>query len=177
MAVHVSKELEKIIAYAKEEAMRTGCYAIVTDHLLLGILRHSENDAARALASLGADGRSLKKMLEDSLRSGIDIPFSDFDNIHLSRDAQNTLNMTMLEASMSGRGEAGPRELLLAICRSVPAPGKLHLERLGITHGSLEAYFKAAVAESEEKPAASGQVRKMKPFTVRFVMNGPKICS
>ena len=38
MELRISDQLHSIINYSREEAMRTGCYGIAPDHLLLGIL-------------------------------------------------------------------------------------------------------------------------------------------
>ena len=45
MQLQVSGELNNIINYAREEAMRTGSYGIGTDHLYLGVIRDAENKA------------------------------------------------------------------------------------------------------------------------------------
>lgn len=43
MQVTLSEEINSIVSYARDEAMRTGSYVIETDHLLLGLLRHADN--------------------------------------------------------------------------------------------------------------------------------------
>ena len=43
MEIRISEELNSIINYAREEAMRTGSYGIGPDHLFLGIIRHGDN--------------------------------------------------------------------------------------------------------------------------------------
>ena len=55
MEIKVSEELNGIIKYAVEEAMRTGSYGIGPDHLFLGIIRHEESAPSRALQGLGID--------------------------------------------------------------------------------------------------------------------------
>ena len=50
MKMRIAEELNDIVKYAREEAMRTGSYGIGVDHLMLGLLRHAENNACRALA-------------------------------------------------------------------------------------------------------------------------------
>ena len=49
MEIKISDELNTIIGYAREEALRTGSYGIGPDHLFLGIIRHADNDACRTL--------------------------------------------------------------------------------------------------------------------------------
>ena len=62
MQTQVSQEVLRILAYAKEEAMRTGDYSISPDHILLGILRHTDNDACRILEALGVDLEEMKNV-------------------------------------------------------------------------------------------------------------------
>ena len=38
MEIKVTEELNRIINYAREEAMRTGSYGIGPDHLMLGLI-------------------------------------------------------------------------------------------------------------------------------------------
>ena len=67
MEIRISDQLNSIINYSREEAMRTGSYGIAPDHLLLGILRHRENSAADALLGVGTDLEELKQFIETEL--------------------------------------------------------------------------------------------------------------
>ena len=61
MEIKISDQLNGIIKYAREEAMRTGSYGIGPDHLFLGLIRHEDNTAFRALRDLGLDPEELKQ--------------------------------------------------------------------------------------------------------------------
>jgi len=52
MEIRISDELNDIIRYARDEAMRTGSYGIGPDHLFLGVLRHGDNAAFRTVTGL-----------------------------------------------------------------------------------------------------------------------------
>ena len=67
MQLQLSNELNDILSYAREEAMRLGNYIISTDHLILGMIRHNENITIEALASLGANMAQLKAHLEEAV--------------------------------------------------------------------------------------------------------------
>ena len=69
MQLQLSNELNDILTYAKEEAMRLGNYTVSTDHLVLGILRHGENTTVELLARLGANTAELKAYLEDAAQA------------------------------------------------------------------------------------------------------------
>ena len=96
MEMKISDELNLIVRYAREEAMRTGSYGIGTDHLVLGILRHADNNACRALRGLGADPEEMKQFIDVHIFRQGSIPYSDIDQVVLSRSAQSLLNLTIL---------------------------------------------------------------------------------
>ena len=55
MEIKISDELNNIIRYAREEAMRTGSYGIGPDHLFLGMMRQGDNEACKVLINMGVD--------------------------------------------------------------------------------------------------------------------------
>ena len=75
MEIKISKELNIIINFARDEAMRTGSYGISPDHLLLGIIRHRENAAAESLQGLSVDLEALKQAIDENIRTDKYIPF------------------------------------------------------------------------------------------------------
>ena len=74
MDIKVSDELNGIIGYAREEALRTGSYGIGPDHLFLGIIRHAENPAAATLKGLDVDTDQLKKFIDSRIFTSEQIP-------------------------------------------------------------------------------------------------------
>lgn len=97
--------------------MRTGNYGIGADHLILGLLRHANNDAYRAMVDCGVDTARLKQLIDNKITTNEDIPFSQLENISLSRSAQNIVSLTLLEARRDDSVECTPVHLLLAIVR------------------------------------------------------------
>lgn len=57
-------ELNQILSFAREEAMRLGSYTVTGDHLLLAMIRHQENDAYEVLAMLDLHLWQLKNLIE-----------------------------------------------------------------------------------------------------------------
>ena len=76
MEISISDELNSIINFSREEAMRTGCYGIAPDHLYLGILRHKENTGADALRGLGIDLGEMKEFIDGKIFTNEHIPYS-----------------------------------------------------------------------------------------------------
>ncbi|MCQ2158765.1 MAG: hypothetical protein MJY43_02950 [Bacteroidales bacterium] len=139
----VSARLNTVLQYARDEAMRTGCLAISTDHLLLGLLRDRENDACATLSALGVDLDDLKSVLESRLFSPRMVSFDDAASMQMARNAQNTLNLTVVEAEIAGSSELGVCHLLLAISNSALAACQDYFRSLGIDHASISSYMKA----------------------------------
>ena len=118
MEIKISEELNAIINYARQEAMRTGSYGIGPDHLFLGILRHEDNTACRVLSHLDTDLEEFKQFIDSKIFTNESIPYSEAEHITFSRGAQNVLSITVLEASRSGSRTASSQHLLLGLCRS-----------------------------------------------------------
>jgi len=141
MQLQVSEDLTRIIAYAREEAMRTGSYGIGPDHLFLGIIRHEDNSAFKTLQSLGVEPTDLKTFIDQRIFTNETIPYEQIDHISFSRQAQNVLSITVMEASRLKSAEARPEHLLLALCRTTESYGQVYLRSHGIDYGRLLAYM------------------------------------
>ena len=141
MEIRISDQLNSIINYSREEAMRTGSYGIAPDHLLLGILRHREKAAVDALLGVGTDLNELKQFIDSHIFTNEHIPYSEIENVSFSRGAQNVLSFTILEATKVRCKEAGPQHLLLAICRAAGSYGSSYLRDTGVDYGYIFRYL------------------------------------
>lgn len=141
MEIRVSEELNNIINYAREEAMRTGSYGIGPDHLFLGIIRHEENAACAALKGLGTELESMKKFIDSRIFTNENIPYSELEHITFSRGAQNVLSLTIMEATRLKCPEARPQHLLLALCRTTGSYGQAYLRNIGVDYGRTLTYM------------------------------------
>lgn len=159
MEIKISDELNDIIRYARDEAMRTGSYGIGPDHLFLGILRHGENAACKVIVGLGVDTDGFKRFIDSHIFTNEPIPYSESDKISFSRYAQNVLSITVLEASRQGVSEAGSLHLLLALCRTTENYGQAYLRQHGVDYGRLLGYMRdegllSSVPGPEDEPGA-----------------------
>ena len=141
MEIRISGELNDIIRYAKDEAMRTGSYGIGPDHLFLGVLRHGDNAAFRTVTGLGIDADNFKRFIDSHIFTNEPIPFAESDKISFTRYAQNVLSITVLEASKQGVDEANSLHLLLALCRTTENYGQAYLRQHGVDYGRLLSYM------------------------------------
>lgn len=141
MEIKISDDLNSIINYAREEAMRTGSYGIGPDHLFLGILRHYDNEACKALVYLGTNVESMKTFIDSRIFTNEQIPYSELEHITFSRAAQNILSLTIMEATKLRCNEAGAQHLLLALCRTTGSYGVAYLRNIGIDYGRILSYL------------------------------------
>ncbi|MBR6362597.1 MAG: ATP-dependent Clp protease ATP-binding subunit [Bacteroidales bacterium] len=156
MDITVSEELNGIIGYAREEAMRTGCYGIGPDHLFLGIIRHSENVAANTLRGIDVDTDQLKKFIDSRVFTNEHIPYEELEHITFSRGAQNVLSLTIMEATRSGSREASSQHLLLALCRTTGSYGQAFLRSVGVDYSRILSYL-------QKNGLLGGQPKKQQP--------------
>ncbi len=141
MQLQVSDDLNAVIKYAREEAMRTGSYGIGPDHLFLGIIRHEENAAFQAIRSLGVEPADMKTYIDGHIFTNETIPYEHLESIAFSRQTQNVLNIAFMEAARLKSPAAMPQHLLLALCRMTESYGQVFLRSHGIDYGRLLAYF------------------------------------
>ena len=159
MQLQVSEDLNLVIKYAREEAMRTGSYGIGPDHLFLGIIRQEENAAFRTLQSLGVEPADLKTFIDQRIVTGETLPYEQLDHIAFSRQSQNVLSITVMEASRLKSPLAQPQHLLLALCRTTESYGQVYLRSHGIDYGRLLAFMeeegllRPKVEPREEQPS------------------------
>lgn len=142
MEIRISDELNDIIRYARDEAMRTGSYGIGPDHLFLGALRHGDNAAFRTVTGLGIDADNFKRFIDSHIFTNEPIPYAESDKISFTRYAQNVLSITVLEASKQGVTEANSLHLLLALCRTTENYGQAYLRQHGVDYGRLLSYMR-----------------------------------
>lgn len=142
MEIRISDELNDIIRYARDEAMRTGSYGIGPDHLFLGVLRHGDNAAFRTVTGLGIDADNFKRFIDSHIFTNESIPYAESDKISFTRYAQNVLSITVLEASKQGVTEANSLHLLLALCRTTENYGQAYLRQHGVDYGRLLSYMR-----------------------------------
>ena len=161
MQIQISDALNGIIKYAREEAMRTGSYGIGPDHLFLGIIRHEENSAFLVLQGLGVEPAELKGFIDSRIFTNETIPYSEIDHINFSRQAQNVLSITVMEATRLKSQEAAPHHLLLALCRTTDSYGQAFLRARGVDYGRMLSFMESEgllhVQRQDQQPAQGNE--------------------
>ncbi|MBE6224309.1 MAG: ATP-dependent Clp protease ATP-binding subunit [Bacteroidales bacterium] len=153
MQLQLSNELNDILAYAKEEAMRLGNYIISTDHLILGILRHNVNITVEALVSLGANISQLKAHIEEAVMAKEPVPIEKENMLSLSKASENALKIMFLEARSLHVIKPDSSHLMLAILRAQDGNAVKWLEQLDITYSKMRALFASGNILEDETSA------------------------
>ena len=163
MEISISDELNSIVNFSREEAMRTGSYGISPDHLFLGIIRHRENTAVDALRGCVVDIEEMKQFIDSRIFTNEHVPYADIDKVSFSRGAQNVLSFTILEATKLRSAQASSQHLLLALCKAGSSYGSTYLNDLGIDYGHIYKYLDRnelldkGTADQETGPEANDQ--------------------
>ena len=152
MQSQLSNELNDILAYAKEEAMRLGNYTVSTDHLVLGMLRHRENAVVETLVQLGVNTAQLKAYIEDAVRAKEPVPMDQEDSLKLSKASENALKVMFLEARSMRCVKPDAGHLFLAILRAQDGNSVKYLEQQEITYSKVKEAL--AAEEADETPEA-----------------------
>ncbi len=113
MKENFSKRIQKVLKFAKEEAVRLGHSYVGSEHLLLGIIKDVDGKAVQVLSSIGFDVGEMKLMIEDLVKpSGGTMTLG---HLPLTRRAERILRNTYGEAQKMGKKIAEDVHLLLAI--------------------------------------------------------------
>ncbi|MGM9774069.1 MAG: ATP-dependent Clp protease ATP-binding subunit [Candidatus Egerieousia sp.] len=139
MYLDIPDKLNTIIAYAKEEAMRLGSLVLTTDHLILGMIRHSDNLAIRRLLELGVDIQDFRQYIEDIVKREEPIPEEKGAEIALSSASSNALKIMYLEARSLREVQPNSLHLLLAIMRGPFSSAIDYLHMKGIYYETVKA--------------------------------------
>lgn len=149
MQLIFSNEVNGILSYSKEEAMRLGSYFINTDHIVLGILRHGENRVVKFLQEAGIDINALKADIESAVDNNQIIPFENEEKITLSKPSENALKIMFLEARALKSAKPDSLHLILAILRTDSSKAQTLLEERGITYDSVKEYAAESAAVND----------------------------
>ena len=142
MKIKFSQEMLTILGYARDEAMRTGCYGIGADHIVLGLLRHRDNNACRALEACGIQLEDLKETIDGRVFTDRAVPWHDQAQVRPTRAAGALLNASAYEALKHSQHEILSSHCLLALLRSEGNAAAEYLLSRGLRYDSLYALMR-----------------------------------
>lgn len=118
--ISYSKEATDVIKYSKEEAYRTNATSIRPEHILLGIIRNNESNAAQILKDLYADLKRIRKEIEDVLEKETDnlnLPKVDIRDLYFGENTTRILRLCFLESKLYNKDSIGSEHILLGIMK------------------------------------------------------------
>ena len=129
--------LTRILQYSRDEAHRLHCEAVEPQHLLLGIIRDSDNSATLALTSSGVNLDELRTRLE-ALKQGCVVFFENLTETIILNDASKRIfKLAILETRFSHDNSTDAHHLLLAMLRDKDNEAKQVLNGFGVTYESI----------------------------------------
>lgn len=166
MTARLHKEINEIIAYSREEAMRTGCQEINSDHLILGMIRHRENSAYELMESFGIDIPSLKQEINNTITKGEIIPYESSDKISFSDGVHNVLREMIIWSRTNKVPSPNAANLLMAIITCNDCHGSTLLIGQGLTKQVISMALEGAGTKNkpEEIPSPSAKKSRTSPL-------------
>ncbi len=154
MNYNFTERVRKVLAMARQEAIRLQHDYVGTEHILLGLVREGEGVAAHVLGNLGVDVEKLHKRVEESVRKGKatialgELPYTS--------PAKKVLESAMAEARELNHSYVGTEHLLLGLLREKKGIAAQVLNALGTTiEEAREETLKVLGSDIGSAPAAS----------------------
>ena len=156
MNYNFTDRVRKVLAMAREEAIRLQHDYVGTEHILLGLIREGEGVAAAVLENLSVDLEQIHERVEESVRKGkATIALGELP--YTSR-AKKVLEFAMAEARDFNHSYVGTEHLLLGLLREEKGIAAQVLNSLGVSldnaRGETLKVLNSDVAPSE--PAGIG---------------------
>src|SRR5688572_389723 len=131
MNYNFTDRVRKVLAMAREEAIRLQHDYVGTEHLLLGLIREGEGVAAAVLTNLNVDLEQIHERVEESVRKGkATIALGELP--YTSR-AKKVLEFAMAEARELNHSYVGTEHLLLGLLREEKGIAAQVLNSLGVS--------------------------------------------
>jgi ATP-dependent Clp protease ATP-binding subunit ClpA len=123
---HLTERARKAVVHGEEEAWQRGLRNVRTEHLLLGMIRETDNVAAVILRHLGIDASRVRDMIEDAIAS------SSTDDVP-DDSAAACVDLAHDEARQLGNNYIGTEHLLLGLIREHQGLGGRIVREAGVT--------------------------------------------
>ena len=157
MTTNFSPDTFNILNFSKEEASRLHCGSVSPLHLLLGIIRHTDNKASQFLAYYLPGGVSaLKSQLEMTARQHQVLISPTPADMNFDTQANRIMRLCKLEASLMKSESIEPIHVLLAILKANDNEASDILSKLNITYESAAAPLRLPQEESKTDVPPTG---------------------
>jgi ATP-dependent Clp protease ATP-binding subunit ClpC len=155
MDAKFSPRVREVIGYSREEALRLGHDHIGIEHILLGLIREGDGNAAKILRNLHVNLEDLRKMVEGAMEPGSATRQTDKDKITLVKQAEKMLKITFLEAKTFKSPQIDTEHILLSILKDKDNLATRALGKLNVDYDNVKHEVEAILAEDGHAPAPS----------------------
>ncbi len=144
MEINISDTLKTILNYSTEEAGRIGNDYVGVEHVVLGMLRHGDNRAARLMSQYGLEAQTLRKRIEDAIRPAVrDNGNESGDraerNLPVNGQLDRMIKVMYLESLRFGQDQVEAEHALLAILKNDSGLITGILNTAGLDYGNISA--------------------------------------
>ena len=151
MTTSFSPDTFNILNFSKEEASRLHCGSVSPLHLLLGIIRHTDNKASQLLAYYLPDGiTKLKSQLEMTARQHQVLISPTPADMNFDTQANRIMRLCKLEASLMKSESIEPIHVLLAILKANDNEASDILQRMDITYEKVNGQWSMVNGQSND---------------------------
>ncbi len=155
--IRFSPEVNHILNYSRQEALRLSNNKITPTHLLLGILRLGRGFAVEVLQKLNADLQRLKVELERAARAEASaLPFSA-EEMTLDLAANRIMQLSVIESQIRQSDTINVEHILLAILKDDRTTASQTLVRQHITYAHFADLAYANNVAGSPEASASGK--------------------
>jgi ATP-dependent Clp protease ATP-binding subunit ClpC len=131
MQYNFTDRVRKVLAMARDEAVRLQHDYVGTEHILLGLIREGEGVAAAVLTNLAADLDQIHEQIEEAVKKGkATIALGE---LPYTTRAKKVLEFAMTEARELNHSYVGTEHLLLGLLREEKGIAAQVLNAVGIT--------------------------------------------
>ncbi|MBX3008153.1 MAG: ATP-dependent Clp protease ATP-binding subunit [Melioribacteraceae bacterium] len=151
MEGNFSERVQEVIRLSREEALRLGHDYIGTEHLLLGIIREGQGVAVRILKNLDVDLLSLKKAVEDTVRTAGGT--LTIGNIPLTKQAEKVLKITQIESKIYKSDVIGTEHIILSLLRDEDNIATQILHQFNVNYDNARAELNNILSSKDPQKA------------------------
>ncbi|PWU02701.1 MAG: hypothetical protein C5B52_04915 [Bacteroidetes bacterium] len=157
MRNNFSRQVKESFSLGMEESMRLGTRYIGPEHLLLGLIKESDNNALELLRNSHIEISTLKKALETGIKTRADqspkgnmkiIQIKNFFQklkFTLNEEAEQIVRGMILEAREFGNSSIDTEHLLLSILRNNNTKAYAILSQLGLDYQKARTSLRSKV--------------------------------
>jgi len=152
MESNFPKQIQDVLLFSQEEAIRLGNDYIGPEHFFLGILREGESEAIDALVNLGVDLPEVKRRIESRIRVGKAAELvSAKKDLPLLKPAERILKLAYFEARESQPVKVSTLHLLLAILKDDNCLVTQILEDMNVNYSMVKHQVNQSLPSSKEE--------------------------